>query len=373
MLLLLCGAALAQDTPLEDPTVEAAERPTPSGPRVGVAVPMGELRFDAYGDELGGLGDGDGSLAFQVSRAGVGTRARLADNATAVIVIDVRQNGAGVASPVLGGEGNVSVDKYPDDWQVTLPFAYVTASGTVGGRVEHTVTAGVQKTLFGIRDHYDLENGWFVPHPQAYRDLGRRSKVIEPFDLGVLWTGALGPVALDLQVTNGGGWRTLDADLGKQGVARLRVAPVEAVAVVGTVLYQVEGSSSETTTVAWQAGGELHLGPARVLVEGLGGKTYQPDARRGFLGVAAAAVLELDLPPAVLDLVRPVVALQRWDPDTGVVDGGAWTALQGGAVLFWQAERPLRTWTGIGWETLFAEDPDHPVSHSLALQLGAKR
>jgi hypothetical protein len=339
-------------------TVAAPPPPSPAAELAVLATPRGELRFGFVGDQLEEL-DGAGGLAFQVTRARVGSEFRLAPWAKALVQVDIIQTtdkGTGI-----------------DGWKVTLPLAYVEANTGDQAKVEQTVTVGVQKTLFGFRSYYELETGWFIPHPEAFKDLGRRSGLIQAFDLGVMWDGRVGPATLALQVTNGGGWNSVETDLGKQGIARIQLDPIEAVSLTATALINQTSDRSDTTVVAGQLGAHVQVGPASLLVEGLGGRSWQPAVQTDFAGFAAALKLSLPLPLEALEQFAPVFALQRWDPALGRNDGQAWTAIQAGATVIWQTDERVSVWTGLGWESRINEDTENPVAHSGALQFGVKR
>jgi len=365
---LLGSPVHAQDAPAEPPgqaPAEAAEKPLQR-----VLIPHAELRGELVGDGLQGLPTGQAALGFGVSRGRVGAELRPMPGVRSLVVLDVRQNDAASTVPVGETGESVRVDAYAGDWEAHLPFAYVEARGETGP-LTHRLTAGVQRTLFGVRDAYDLDDAFYVPHPSAFKDLGRRSGLIPSFDLGVLYSADFQDLGgLDLAVSNGSGWRSVEDNFAKHLTARLRITPVPQLEVRATGLAGWEGATNETVLLAWQASAQLRVGPARLVVEGLGGKRYAPTARTGMLGVAGALGVDLALPPASLERLSPVVSLQRYDPTTGAAAGDAWTLLAVGAPLYWKARNDLPFWTGLAWELAVTEDPERPVNHTAALQVG---
>ncbi len=332
--------------------------------------PRAELRGELLGTGLQGLSSGGAGLGFGISRGRVGVDLRPSPGVRSVVIVDVRQNGAVQTVPVGDSGGSVRVDSYPGDWEAHLPFAYVQLTGETGP-LAHQLVAGVQRPTFGVRDAYDLEEAFYVPHPGAFQDMGRRSGVVPSFDLGVRYSAEFKElVALDLMASNGTGWRRVEDNFGKHLTARLRLTPIEQVEVRATGVAGWEGTDNDTVFLAWQASAQASVGPVRLLVEALGGKTYAPAERVGFLGGAAALALELALPLESVDRVVPVVSFQRYDPTTGVAAGDAWTLIAVGAPLYWRTWNDLPFWTGLSWEMAVTEDPSRPVNHSAALQVG---
>lgn len=372
LLCLLAPTALAQDTePVPAvPLPMAAPEDAPERDWSKIVLPRAELRAELFGTELEALGSDGTALGFGVSRGRVGVDLRPAPGVRSVVILDVRQNDGTQTVGVRDGEGSVRLDSYAGDWEAHLPFAYVQVLGETGP-VAHQLFAGVQRPTFGLRDAYDLDDAYYVPHPRAFLDMGRRSGVIPSFDLGVRYSADFqGLVGLDLMASNGTGWRSVEDNLGKHLTARLRVTPVDQLEVRATGLAGWEGADSETVVLAWQASAEARVGPARLVVEGLGGKTYAPTERVGFLGVAGAAAVELVLPVERIDRIAPVVSVQRYDPTTGSAAGDAWTLVAVGVPLYWQTWNDLPLWTGLAWELAVTEDASVPVSHSAALQVG---
>ncbi len=334
--------------------------------------PYSELRFELSGADLQAMGTGESQMGFGVSRGRFGIEYRPSPALRSLLVIDIRQNGAVSLVPVGETGASLRLDSYAGDWEPLLPFAFVSMRGETGP-VSHTVVAGVQMVTFGVRDIYGRDPGFHVPHPSAFMDLGRRSGVIPAFDLGLLYTAELEepvPVALDAMVANGTGWRSVENNLGKSLIGRLRVTPVEPLELRATLLYGLQGLENETTIMAWQASAVARWGPARVLVEGLGGKSYAPDARVGFLGGAAAFSMDLDVPINGIDHISPVVTFQRYDPTTGVAAGDAWTLVAAGVSAYWATVNEQPMWTGLSWEMAITEDPTLPVGHSGVVQFG---
>ncbi len=347
----------------------AAEPETP--PEEPFVVPKGELRTELYGvgmDRLG-LESDPGTLGFQVSRARVGFTVNLAERAQAVVVFDLRMNaGTTTATVPSTGEGIV-IDAYPGDWDAHLPFAFIEGTQTALG-LDHRLRAGVQKVLFGFRPKYDWKGHFYLAHPAAFKDLGRRSGVVPSFDLGLTYTVSNSLGSLDAQVFNGTGWRSLEQDLGKDLLLRLAARPIEPLQVVatGVTRFHTDGSTSFT----WQAGAQLDWEPVRVLAEGIGGRTLAEDGPSGLLGGAVA--VSGDVPLAGVDFVEvltPTVSLQTFDGDT-TSTGDAWVALQAGVTAYYTPNPGLQAWTGVAWETMTWPQGTAAPVHTASLTIGMR-
>jgi hypothetical protein len=357
--------------PVSEPPMPApkAVPPPETGPFV---VPKGELRSEFYGSGLERLGspDNPGFLGFQTSRARVGVAVNLAENAQVVLLIDVRNNaGTGVAVLESTGE-EITYDSYPADWDVHVPMAYVAGSFSALG-LDHTLRIGIQKVLFGFRPMYDgYSGGFYMPHPVAFVDLGRRSKVIPSFDNGLAWTVKKQAIAVDLQIMNGTGWRSTEQNLGKDALIRISAQPISLITVVGTGLVSAETNGS--TSVIWQAGALLTKEPMRVLVEGLGGANIVDGQSTGRLGGAVAFSGDLEIGNFdFVTRVSPTVSIQAFDGDTST-SGDGWLAVQAGAAAFLDVNEKLTSWFGLSWETMTNPQGTTPPSHSAALQVGVK-
>ncbi len=344
--------------------------PAPVADAGPFVVPKAEVRTELFGQDLERLGASEdpGSLGFQVSRSRVGFSVTLAERAKAVLVFAARNNtGTGIAVAESTGE-EISYDQYPADWDFHVPFAYVEGTTTLLG-LDHTLRFGVQKPLFGFRPKYDwYTGGFYMPHPVAFRDLGRRSKVVPSFDMGLAWTVKRESVSMDVQVMNGTGWRAYEQNLGKDVLVRVSAQPIDLVKAVGTLVYSPESDGS--TTMTWQAGVKLTREPVRVLVEAIGGTHRADSGSTGHLGGAVA--VSGDLSPAalaVVDRISPMAGVQVFDGDT-TVEGDAWMSLQGGAAAFFEVNPKLTSWVGLGWETLATPAGSEPPSHSAALTVG---
>ncbi len=373
----------------EEPAAETAEEPaaetapalvlplapvepapaTAAGPFV---VPKGEIRSELFGSGLERLGNSEdpGSVGFQISRARVGVTATLSENAKAVLLFDVRNNSGGEGVTVLESGEEISYDSYPADWDIHVPFAYLQGSFEALG-MDHTLRIGVQKPLFGFRPSYENASGaYYMPHPVAFKDLGRRSGVIPSFDSGLAWSVKKQALGVDLQVMNGTGWRSVEKNLGKDVLLRVKAQPIDLVQVVASAVYSPETDGS--TTLTWQAGAQMTRDPLRVLVEGIGGTRRSDGSSAGHLGGAVAVSGDLEVGACeAVDRISPTVSVQAYDKDT-TTDGDGWLAIQAGGTAYFVVNSKLTSWAGIAWETMTNPQGTAPPGHSAALTVGMK-
>lgn len=275
----------------------------------------------------------DPTVAFQMARVRPYVKGQLGDRASAVIGLDMFEDGAG-------------------GFAIRPLDAWIRYESDRAGRL----TIGQQLLPFGSVDRWTPDGDYQVPGWTFRVDPVRSEGLIPYRTVGVFWQRDLGEkMSVDLAVSN---TALPETQTGKDWSGRLTLTPLPALTAAASVLVG-PGTSGETKLM-WDGLVEGRAGNNRALVEVFGRQGFGPDK----MGAAGALARDFPMDGPALNRVTPAVNITWFDPDTGT-DVDEHTRLRLGVTESWGHDHPGRFETGLGYEVLVPDDVDLAIEHHL--------
>lgn len=359
---------------------QGPDHPAPIGPPPPKLAPprpppiqaVGEVRINwdfSRVDNLSGEGRGDDfSHGFEVPRVELGLNSRVSRRVDARAVIRLAEDHALIdQDPSLLGES--LVPEHPTGWAVQAQDVFATVRPL---DTDHFwLRAGVQNTIVGARDYFDVPGqGYYLIGPRT-EDVSELAGVVHDREIGLRAHGEIGrALAIDGMVANGNGQTGLGEDnLAKDLSVRVDYGLTETLHVVLSGQRAVDGPEGKLHDLLWSAMTEWRGDGMRAMAEALGGtEDHGGDDVRQFLGGQAGFAMDRSHSGDWLDSKGLAARVGYFDPRIHTVDADAWLTADLSAQGWWRSEGPARFMTGLGYNMWMPMDITQPVAHSVTLQ-----
>lgn len=338
--------APAAETPVARPAA------APVGSPAVLLRPWAEVHGEVWASAgVGGLGvpDGKPQPAIAVTRARPEVHAGLSDDATARVSVDV----------LPAGDGSL---------QVVAQEAW-TRVGFGDGALRASLTGGLMETAFGVRDHLERHDAYFVGAPNADEDLVTRYGVRPDNDAGAAFQAdvAEGKLVVDVQVLAGEG-RGYTTGPGADGVARVTARPIPQLGIWASALHGGEGDADATRTTLFSAAVEGKVSVLRAMGEVVYGASTNAKATLPTFGYLVTGAADIPMKGEVTDHLAVVARYSSFDPIFGnAVPDGSYH-LDAAANLYWKTVGDgTVAMTGVNYTTYIPQNLEAAVTHRITL------
>ncbi len=367
------GTSPAPRASAPESTPEHAPEPVPktgAGCATGLKASFGaDVRIDFAANDLGQLGEPAGVPAgFVVSRVRPRLDVALGPSLSGRASFELAQDDATTAYSSTGITLNVA--DWAGGWSLRGREIYLEARA--GTAIRHRVRVGAQEPAFGVRDSY--EQDYPFAGAEQRTDLARREGLLPDDDIGIGWHAAIGDRwETDLQFLNGTGAGSLDANLGKDLVARVVATPIDTVRVGLSGLYGARGALSDGQQLQGELSVEIAGTHQRILLEGVAGATTEDRLGTVFTAAGATGRWDIPLKNGWLNQLLLVGRAYYHDPVLGFDQPDGWWAPGVGLWLEWDvfpahAAPGAAVRTGATWEMSVPQDLAARVKHNLVAE-----
>jgi hypothetical protein len=329
-------------------------------------TPMGELRTNLVLQRLDDVyvesPDAEPEIYLNVSRGVIGAQATFTEAWSARLTLDVRET---TRTYTTAAGDSVTIDNSHNAYEVRAFDAYGTyTSDTLGD-----FTFGTQKSSFGVRRSYDVEDGFYFGAMTQFQSWAVRSGVVAPRVLGLAWHRAFGErVDATLMANNSTIFVEPDPRNGKdislvlEGWAVEDVLRVTASGMVGPRGDETPGGY-DTTQVAWSGAAFARIWKLRLLSEVF--SRYLLEESTG-LGYSVNLGGDVGLKGAA-DRLELMARYESWEPDFEV-DADGRMEIAGAANLYWATPKKSVVMTGLFYEVTVPQDLNAAITHDAFVQ-----